>query len=691
MNSLLNDKWLDLGSAVVKGLTILASMALVAGCGKSVAVSSDTVNRAPAANAGIDQTVAESTSVQLVGTAVDPDAGDVLTYSWSQIEGTSVVLNGQNQASANFSAPDVAAGVTEQLLFRLTVTDSSGLTATDDVTIRVQEPGSVVTISGNVLYEFPPPNNGCNGLNFGNIQFRPVRQVTIQLLDAAGATVLDSTVTDDTGAYALNAASSTNVMLRVRAELKRAGAPSWDVEVRNNVVDPGDPNPPPLSQRPLYVLDSSVFSSGATDQTRDLTATTGWGGSSYTGTRAAAPFAIIDAIYNAVSLVVSENPVANFEPLDAYWSPDNVSTQGAGNFNSRADSGEIGTSFYTNDMLFLLGRDGDDTEEFDDHVIVHEWGHYFEDNFSRSDSIGGQHGVGDLLDMRVAFGEGFATALSGMALNSPDYCDTLWVGNTLRGFLIDIEGGNPGTEGWYNEVSVLRILYDLWDSDNDGVDTSSIGFGPIFNVMTGSQAVTPVFTSIFSFAAALNQQNTGQDAFINSLLSEEGINPLGINANGSNENNDGPGTPDDVFSIYTPLTLGSPLRICANSQFDSGRTGNKLSEHRYLTFSLAAAAPLTFSMTTDSPPSTPSAGFVCTADPDDPESHEHSDPDFLVWQNGTLRAVGNGCVPNSEVVTTNGNLPAGDYVIDINEFRHEDDDSPVNFPEQICFDFTASL
>jgi hypothetical protein len=35
-------------------------------------------------------------------------------------------------------------------------------------------------------------------------------------------------------------------------------------------------------------------------------------------------------------------------------------------------------------------------------------------------------------------------------------------------------------------------------------------------------------------------------------------------------------------------------------------------------------------------------------------------------------------------------LPAGDYVIDINEFRHADPDTIGSFPEQVCFDFSAN-
>jgi hypothetical protein len=668
---------------------------LLAACSGGGGEESAPQNRAPTANAGNDQTVVELSAVQLAGSGMDPDAGDTVSFSWSQISGTSVTINNATSANADFMAPDVAAGVPEVLDFRLTVTDGAGLSATDNVSITVQEPGAAVTISGNMMYEFPPPAAGCDGLNFSPsaIQIRPIRRATVQALDdAMPPNELDSTVTDDSGFYSLTVAASTNVTIRVLAELKQGGSQSWDVEVRNNVVDPADPSPPPLAQRPIYAMDSSPMDSGVLDQTLDLTATTGWDpmSSSYTGPRVAAPFAILDAIYSGMQLISDTDASASFDPLDAYWSPDNTSTDGAGTFDENVASGEIGTSFYSANRLFLLGKDGDDAEEFDDHVIVHEWGHYFEHNFSRSDSIGGAHGVGDLLDMRVAFGEGWATALSGMALNDASYCDTLWFGGNLSGFEIDIESEGGGTAGWFNEISVMKMLYDLWDTNDDvgGADNSSIGFEPIYNVMMGPQASTPAFTSIFTFATEL-KNISGQDAFIDALLAEQ-IIVTNIDIYGSNETNDGSGSPPDVLPVYEDLVLGNTKSICVNSQFDDGRDGNKLSEHRYLRLNLPAAQQVTFTMTANPEPSMPTAGFDCTADPDDPENHEHSDPDFTVWQDGVFVWFGLGCEPNTEVTTTNTALPAGDYVIDINEFRHEDEDSPAGFPEQVCFDFAAN-
>lgn len=669
-------------------LPVIATLALAA-CSSGGGDEAAPVNNAPTANAGNDRTVVELSAVTLSGMGTDPDAGDTVSFSWSQLSGTAVTLNNATTSDADFTAPDVAAGAPEVLTFRLTVTDAAGLSDTDDVSVTVQEPGALVTISGVMQYEFPPPKttlaNNCDGLDFANIQLRPIRRATVQALDDTGTVVLDSDVTDDLGNYSVTVDASTDIILRVRAELKRGGSPSWDVEVRNNVDT--NPSPPPLALRPIYVMDSAVMDSGPVDQTVDLTATTGWDSisASYTGPRAAAPFAVLDTIYSAMQFVMTEDPTADFVPLDAFWSPDNTNTDGD------TDAGEIGTSFYTADQLFLLGKDGVDTEEFDDHVIVHEWGHYFEDNFSRSDSIGGAHGVGDLLDTRVAFGEGWATALSGMALNNPSYCDTMWFAGVMSGFEIDIESEGAGTAGWFNEISVVKLIYDLWDTNDDGADDSSIGFLPIYDTMVGPQIVTPAFTSIFTFATELKSSLDAQgNAFVDALLTEQGINS-NIDVWGSTETNDGPGTPDDVLPIYTPLTLGMTTQICTNAQFDSAdRNGNKLSEHRYLTLDLSSAQQVTFTMTANPAPSTPSPGFDCTADPDDPENHEHSDPDFTVWRNGNFVMFGFSCEPNSEVAMSVGSLPIGEYVIDVNDFRHEDSESPMAYPDQVCFDFTAN-
>ena len=674
-------------------LLLLTAAMVLSACGGGSSAPPNTggpTNSSPVANAGSDLTVKEQSFVTLNGSGSDPDPGTTLTFSWTQLSGPAVTIVNSNQVQASFTTPDVAPNLPPTM--------------------------NTVNLSGKLLYQFVPPEPGCNGgLDYPSFEERRIRQATVQIFgesssqdlvfqltvndgdggtssDTVGVTVhalLASTVSDDNGDYAALVPSQSDVSVRVRAELKKNSGPSWDVEVRDNTLN----TDAALGSRPLYVLDGSVFPTGNTDVFRNLTATTGWGGASYTGVRAAAPFAVLDAIYSTMSVILTEDPLANFPALDVFWSVNNSSAQGTGTPDEDIASGEIGTSFYSGNRLFLLGKENDDTEEFDDHVVVHEWGHYFEDNFSRSDSIGGAHGLGQSLDMRLAFGEGFATAMSGIGLNDPIYCDTSGAEQS-GGFRINIETGVPGVEGWYNEVSVLNLIYDLWDTDNDaiGSDNDSIGFGPIYDVMTAAQATTPAFTSIFSFATELKALMQIQDptkvAFIDNILGDHDITAANIDIYGSNEANDGPGTPLDVLPIYTDVPIGAPFQICSNSQFDNGRDGNKLSEYRYLILDVNPASAFDITVDTVNPPSQPSAGFDCTADPNNPENHEHSDPDIGIYQNGTIVWGGFSCEPNSEV--TRSPVLAGRYVLDVVEFRYLDDESPVGFPERTCFDITIA-
>ncbi|NIA27477.1 MAG: hypothetical protein GWP02_05420, partial [Desulfobulbaceae bacterium] len=349
------------------------------------------------------------------------------------------------------------------------------------------KPVESVTVTGKVDFEFVPPNAVCQGLDFGSTFVKPVRGATVQLIDAGSSAVLATTQTGDNGDYTFaNVDADTMVRLRIRAELKKTtGLSRWDVEVRDNYDISG--SPPAFGSRPLYVVEGSNFNTGsASIATQNMTARTGWDGASYTGDRSAAPFAVLDTFYTAMKFIESVDPDVFFPPLDAFWSINNTSSI-IGDVD--IDAGELGGSFYNGgiDSLFLVGDAASDTDEFDDHVIVHEWGHYFEDNLSRSDSFGGPHAVGHLLDPRLAFGEGWATALAGMALNDHLYCDTGPAGST-SGFGIGAESGSYDAAGWYDEISVIRFIYDLFDSNDEGGDPGSIGFAPIYAVMTGPQA-----------------------------------------------------------------------------------------------------------------------------------------------------------------------------------------------------------
>lgn len=671
-----------------KRALIAVSVLLLAACSSgssSTGGGGGTTNSAPTASAGADQSVDEFSAVTLTGSGTDPNAGDTLTYAWTQTVGTSVTIANSNTAIADFTAPDVTAGNPETLTFRLTVSDGS-LTNSDTVDVTVSEPAVTVSVAGRISYEFVPPNANCNGLNLDNPQARPIRAATVQLLDAAD-NVLGEMAAGGDGSYSFsNIDTDIDVRIRVRAELKSSGPATWDVEVRDNVDDPN--NPLPLASRPLYVTQWPLFNTGTSDTTdADFTALTGWDGSAYTGTRAAAPFAILDSIYSGISMIASVDPNAIFPPHDAFWSVNNTRVIGV---PTNVDIGELSSTHYNGglDSLFLLGDATVDTEEFDDHVVMHEWGHYFEDNFSRSDSIGGRHVFGSSLDARLAFGEGFATAFAGIVLQDPVMCNTrapLLTG----GFSIDAENFNSGLQGWFNEGSVATLLYDLWDSNVDGTDNSSIGFAPIFNTLTGPQRTTPAFTTIFSFAAELRPMlDPTQRAFVDSQLARENIESTNIDIWATTQDNitAAPNQSRDVLPLYTTLpTDGTVINLCANSDYESGRDGNKLAEYRYLRFTTTSSSAynVTITTTTPTPPTSDPA-------PDPPDViRDQSDPDMFIFRDGQFIVRGTSGEENEEIFAT-PLLSPGTYVADLQEWRYDDDDASSDFPEQICFDISMS-
>lgn len=90
-------------------------------------------NVAPVANAGADKTITLPTSsLTITGSGTDAD-GTIAYYAWAKISGGAVTL--ANAGTAALSLSGLVAGA---YTFRLTVTDDSGMTGTDDVIVTVK-------------------------------------------------------------------------------------------------------------------------------------------------------------------------------------------------------------------------------------------------------------------------------------------------------------------------------------------------------------------------------------------------------------------------------------------------------------------------------------------------------------------------------------------------------------------------
>jgi hypothetical protein len=100
----------------------------------------------PVADVGLQfQPYVAGDTVDLTATASDPGAGNtVVTYQWTQISGTEVVLSDPNTAIAAFTAPSEPPGG-EDLVFELTIVSSDGLSSSEQITIHVASSSDPIT------------------------------------------------------------------------------------------------------------------------------------------------------------------------------------------------------------------------------------------------------------------------------------------------------------------------------------------------------------------------------------------------------------------------------------------------------------------------------------------------------------------------------------------------------------------
>ena len=101
-------------------------------------------NISPTVNAGSDNIVDENSSVSLSGTATDSD-GSIVSYLWTQTEGTDALLTDVDTDTLSFTTPNIIEN--ETLSFTLTATDNDGATASDSVSVLVTRVNSAPLVS----------------------------------------------------------------------------------------------------------------------------------------------------------------------------------------------------------------------------------------------------------------------------------------------------------------------------------------------------------------------------------------------------------------------------------------------------------------------------------------------------------------------------------------------------------------
>jgi hypothetical protein len=303
---------------------------------------------------------------------------------------------------------------------------------------------SADTVSGTVQYENRIYNTG--GFT-GSTEMLPVRQADVEVIRSSDSAVLGSGQTDDNGAYSISVTNggSQTIFLRIYA---RQTDGQINVTVRDNATS-----------NQIYVADTTAAAED-TDNPVVINA------SITLASGVAGPFNIFDVSvfgFEYLATVDTDFP-ASPEGLTVYW-----------------QSGSTNGTFYdrTSNEMALLGTTSD-PDEFDDDIILHEFGHYVEDTLGDTDTPGGSHSLTDILDIRLAWSEGWSHYFSSavrrwVETNDPgryplfeNQIDNR--SSSASFFDLQAPSFSASTITAANEVAVAAVLWDLLDSADEGHD-----------------------------------------------------------------------------------------------------------------------------------------------------------------------------------------------------------------------------
>jgi len=462
-----------------------------------------------------------------------------------------------------------------------------------------------LSISGTISYERVKVthNEGFSYLNRKDLKVEKAKEVNVKLINK-DEQIVASTYTNNLGEYRFdNIPENTKFKIRVYAQMNKTS--KWNVKVIDNSHGGS-----------LYAIEGELISTGTKSTIRNLKARA--------SNTAAAPFAILNSIHLAMQRVIEVDNKVEFPLLKLNWSVNNI---------------ETGTYYDGVDSIMISGDQKGDSDEYDDHIVIHEWGHFFESKLSRADNIGGPHGKSDYLDIRVAFGEGFGNALSAIITDDPIYFDTM--GNS--GWNMNIEEEKHENTGWYSESSIQRILYDLYDGDIDGNDNLALGFAPLYNVLVGKQKESKTFTSLFTFIDALKKENQDSSYEIDEIVRSENILTINdIYGKGRKALRD-----SHTLPLYRKVDIGGTINICTSNTYGADKfpRNNKLNHHKYVEFKVRQSRNYTIKVAQS--------------------NGRRADPDFALYSVTPFKKIAISEDEGTE--QKNLMLEKGSYLLDIND------------------------
>jgi hypothetical protein len=321
-------------------------------------------------------------------------------------------------------------------------------------------------LTGNATYQKVDVTD--IGLDMDHPTLRPIRNARIEVYEAGR--VISVSDTDNNGEFVVAVPpDATDLILRAVSRLR-----SVDLKVEDNTN----------ASQFYYIASSDI-------DMRNRPARV----SLVDKTRKSGAFNILEQIQRSNEFVHAAD--SQFQPFSfvIFWSERN---QKSGIISIK--DGLVGTTFFSlaNSTAYILGDRNTDSDEYDDSVLIHEYAHMLAAKLSRDDSIGGPHRLGDNLDPRVAWSEGWANFFSGAVRNDSVYRDSTGPGgsNVIR---FDLEDNYPpgSWTGYGSETSIQALLWDFYDERNESGDLAQFDFSQIWAAFTDLESNHFVYMQYF--------------------------------------------------------------------------------------------------------------------------------------------------------------------------------------------------
>jgi hypothetical protein len=385
-------------------------------------------------------------------------------------------------------------------------------------------PAGASTVKGTLLYQKIPATSA--GLDLSHPVESPAPQIHVEIRTPDQSKLLAEGHTDDQGSYALEIPEGSGpVVLRARSETEQIYVGSSADKVYVVATGAFDP-----ASAPAQVLIGDE-------------------------NRLSGPFNILATLQRANRLLAQVDPSFHLSDigLAVVWSPTSERT----------------TFRRAENTIFLAGNRDNDSDEFDDSVILQTYGHYLLSRFSRNDSPGGSWNFREWLDPRLAWSSGWVCFFAQAVLGTPVFLDTYGPAGS-KAFALDLE---PDTlegdiPGYCSVFTVSSALWDMFADTGSGSDHLGLGLGPIWRVLR-DDFPQQVFVSFLTLVDGLLRSDPSLGSGVTAMLARRQIDyKVGV-------------VPPVADPFPRPLTPGATVTGTVDS-FTSKRTNLRDSADYYL-------------------------------------------------------------------------------------------------------------